>query len=132
MQSKRKIQHPIRLIAGKQRNYAVSYTHLADTLVFTMPVYWYSIPAQIKGVIDKIFSLVVGGKDIAGKECALIACCEEEDRSVLDGVRIPMERTAALNKWKMVGEVLIPGVLNVGDINKTDGCAQAAALADKI
>ncbi len=33
----------------------------ADTLVFTMPVYWYSIPAQIKGVIDKIFSLVLGG-----------------------------------------------------------------------
>ena len=90
----------------------------ADALVFTMPVYWYSIPAQIKGVIDRLYSLVVGGKDIAGKECALIACCEE--------------RTAALNKWKMVGEVLIPGVLNVGDIHKTDGCAQAAALADRI
>ena len=96
-----------------------------------MPVYWYSIPAQIKGIIDKMFSLVVGGKDFAGKECAVIACCEEEDVSVLDGVRIPMERTAALMKWKMVGEVLIPGVLNVGDIEKTDGCAQAAALADK-
>ena len=51
---------------------------------------------------------------------------------MLDGVRIPMERTAALNQWKMVGEVLIPGVLNVGDIQKTDGCAQAAALAEKI
>ena len=75
---------------------------------------------------------MVGGKDIAGKECALIACCEEEYLSVLDGVRIPMERTAALNKWKMVGEVLIPGVLNPGDINKTDGCRQAAELADKI
>ena len=95
-------------------------------MVFTMPVYWYSIPAQIKGMIDRIYSLVVGGK-----ECALIACCEE-DLSVLDGVRIPMERTAALNKWKMVGEVLIPGVLNVGDIEKTDGCQQAAALANKI
>ncbi len=104
----------------------------ADALVFTMPVYWYSIPAQIKGVIDRIFSMVVGGKDIAGKECALIACCEEEDISALDGVRIPMERSAALNQWRMVGEVLIPGVLNVGDIAKTDGCAQAAALADKI
>ena len=104
----------------------------ADAIVFTMPVYWYSIPAQIKGVIDRIYSLVVGGKDIAGKECALIACCEEEDLSVLDGVRIPMERTAALNKWKMVGEVLIPGVLNAGDINKTDGCRQAAELVDKI
>lgn len=104
----------------------------ADALVFTMPVYWYSIPAQIKGVIDRIYSLVVGGKDISGKECALIACCEEEDLSVLDGVRIPMERTAALNKWIMVGEVLVPGVLKPGDIQKTDGCEQAAALAKKI
>ena len=104
----------------------------ADAIVFTMPVYWYSIPAQIKGVIDRIFSLVVGGKDIAGKECALITCCEEKDMSVMDGVRIPMERMCALNKWKMIGEVLIPGVLNAGDIDKTDGCKRAAALADAI
>ena len=104
----------------------------ADALVFTMPVYWYSIPAQIKGVIDRIYSMVVGGKDISGKECALIACCEEDDLAVLDGVRIPMERTAALNKWKMVGEVLVPGVLNPGDVDKTDGCRRAAELADAI
>ena len=104
----------------------------ADVIVFTMPVYWYSIPAQIKGVIDRIFSMVVGGKDIAGKECALIACCEEDDMSVMDGVRIPIERMAALNKWKMVGEVLIPGVLNVGDIDKTEGCKKAADLANAI
>ncbi len=51
--------------------------------------------------------------------------------SVFDGVRVPMERSAALMKWKMVGEVLVPGVLNAGDIEKTDGCAQAAALAEK-
>ena len=104
----------------------------ADALVFTMPVYWYSIPAQIKAVIDRLYSLVVGGKDIAGKECALIACCEEENLTVLDGVRVPMERTAALNKWKMVGEVLVPGVLEAGAVEKTNGCARAAALADKI
>ena len=103
----------------------------ADVVVFTMPVYWYSIPAQIKGVIDRLFSFVVGGKDIAGKECAMIVCCEEDDMSVMDGVRIPLERSAALLKWHMVGEVLVPGVLSVGDIEKTDGCAQAAASADK-
>lgn len=104
----------------------------ADTVVFTTPVYWYSIPAQIKGVIDKLFSFCVAGKDIGGKECALITCCEEEDMSVMDGVRVPVERSAALLKWKMVGEVLVPGVLNVGDIDKTDGCKQATALAEKI
>ena len=103
----------------------------ADAIVCTMPVYWYSIPAQIKGVIDRIYSFCVAGKDLAGKECGLIACCEENDKTVLDGVRIPLERSAALLNWKMVGEVLIPGVLNIGDIEKTDGCAQAAALADQ-
>ena len=91
-----------------------------------------SIPAQIKGVIDRIFSMVVGGKDLVGKECALITCCEEDDMSVMDGVRIPIERMAALNKWKMAGEVLIPGVLNPGDIEKTDGCRKAADLANTI
>lgn len=104
----------------------------ADVVVFSMPVYWYSIPSQIKAVIDRLYCLVVGGQAYAGKACALITCCEEEDKTVLDGVRIPMERTAALLQWKMVGEVLVPGVLNVGDIDKTDGCQQAAALADKL
>lgn len=103
----------------------------ADAVVYTMPVYWYSIPSQIKGVIDRVFSLVVGGKNIAGKKCGLIACCEEEDVTVMDGVRVPIERSAALLKWNMVGEVLIPGVLNTGDIDKTDGCRQAAALMNK-
>lgn len=103
----------------------------ADAVVFTMPTYWYSIPAQIKGVIDRLFSFVVGGKDIAGKKCGLIACCEENDVTVMDGIRMPLERSAALLKWEMAGEVLITGVLNEGDINKTDGCKQAAELAHK-
>ncbi len=104
----------------------------ADVVVFTMPVYWYSIPAQIKGVIDRLYSFVVGGKDIAGKECAMIVCCEEDDMTVIDGVRVPLERSAALLKWKMVGEVLVPGVLNAGDIDKTDGCRRAEELGRSI
>ena len=39
----------------------------ADDIVFAMPVYWYSIPGQIKNVIDKIYSFCVAGKDVAGK-----------------------------------------------------------------
>ena len=104
----------------------------ADAVVFAMPVYWYSIPSQIKAVIDKLYALVVGGKDYAGKKCALIVCCEEEDMSVLNGVRVPIERTAALLKWNMAGEVLIPGVLEAGAIQKTDGCKRAAALAEAV
>ena len=67
----------------------------------------------------------------AGKECALIACCEEEDPTVLDGVRVPMERICALNKWDMVGEVLVPGVLNKDGIEKTDACATTGCRASR-
>lgn len=104
----------------------------ADAVIFSTPVYWYSIPAQIKGVIDCLFSLVVGSKDYAGKKWGLLTCCEEYDVTVMDGVRIPLERTAALLKWEKVGEVLVPGVLEVGDINNTDGCEQAVQLAQKL
>lgn len=103
----------------------------SDAIVFTTPVYWYSIPAQLKGVIDCLFSLVVGGKDIAGKKWGLISCCEEQDMTVFDGVCKPLKRSATLMKWDFVGEVLIPGVLDEGEISKTDGCPQAAALAHK-
>lgn len=103
----------------------------SDAIVFTTPVYWYSIPTQLKGVVDCLFSLVVGGKDIAGKKWGLISCCEEQDMTVFDGVCKPLKRSAALMKWDFVGEVLIPGVLNEGEISKTDGCQQAAALAHK-
>jgi multimeric flavodoxin WrbA len=50
----------------------------ADVVVFSTPVYWYTIPAQIKCVIDRMFCFVIGGKDIAGKGYAVITCCEEE------------------------------------------------------
>ena len=104
----------------------------ADAVVFTMPTYWYSIPAQIKGVIDRMFSFVVGGKKIEGKKCGVIACCEENDVSVMDGIRMPIERSASLLKWEVFGKVLLPGVLEIGDINKTDGCKQAEELAHKL
>lgn len=103
----------------------------SDAILFAAPVYWYSIPAQIKGVIDCLFSLVNGGKNVSGKKWGLICCCEEDDMTVMDGVRIPLERSAALLKWELAGEVLIPGVLSEGDIKNTDGCRLAEELVHK-
>lgn len=103
----------------------------ADGILFAMPVYWYTIPAQVKCIIDKLFSFYAVGKDISGKKCGIITCCEENDMSVMEGVRMPIERSAALLKWNMVGAVMIPGVMNEGDVVKTDGCRLAAEFADR-
>jgi len=104
----------------------------ADVVVFTTPVYWYSFPSQLKSAIDKMYSFVVADRNVSGKKCALIACCEEDDRSVLDGVKTPFERIAAFLKWKVLDEVIISGVYREGDIHKTNGCQKAIALAELI
>lgn len=42
------------------------------------------------------------------------------------------KKTALMLKWDCIGEVLIPGVGNPGDVQKTDGLKQSAALAELI
>ena len=103
----------------------------ADGIVFACPTYWYSFPGQIKNVIDKMYSFFIGQKDMAGKKTALIACCEEGELEVMDGISLPYDRIVALQKWEPVGKVLVTGVLEEGAVDKTDGCAQAAALAEQ-
>ena len=100
----------------------------SDSIVLAMPVYWYSIPGQIKNVIDRLFSFVVGNRDVSGKKFSLISCCEEDDMSVFDGVREPLLRSANALGWVHVGDVLVPGVLNEGDVDGTDGCKMAEEL----
>lgn len=102
----------------------------ADGIVFASPIYWGDISAQLKLVIDRMYSFIVGGKNVSGKDCALICCCEDPDISSMDIVSDLFMRMAQRLGWNVVGEVLIPGVLNVGDIEKTSGCDDAAYLAD--
>ncbi len=101
----------------------------ADTLVFAMPLYWYSIPAQLKCVIDRLYSLVVGKKDVSGKRVAVIGCCEEDDPTKFVHVTGALKISAELMNWDYVGEVLVTSVLNKGDVNDTDGCTRVTEFA---
>ncbi|MCR5438623.1 MAG: NAD(P)H-dependent oxidoreductase [Selenomonas sp.] len=103
-------------------------------MVFAMPTYWFSIPSNIKGVFDRMYSFMVGGKmeQLAGKKTALMICCMSEDISVMDDVKSPFEKAFGMLKWDCIGEVLIPGVGNPGDVQKTDGLKQSASLAELI
>lgn len=104
----------------------------SDSIVLAMPVYWYSIPGQIKNVIDRFFSFVVGKRDVSGKRFALISCCEEDDLTVFDGVKEPLIRTAKSLGWTYAGDVLVPGVLNEGDVDGTDGCDRVVELVNSL
>lgn len=103
----------------------------ADGIVFVTPVYWFSFPAQIKAFIDRLYSMYSGGKTFANKKCALIACCEADELSTFDGIKFAYEQTVELMNGESVAELLIPSVLEIGDIKKTKGEELATQLAGK-
>lgn len=102
----------------------------ADAVVIITPLYWYTFPAKLKAVIDKFYAFYIGKRGIGGKKCGFIVCCEGEAEP-MEGIRFSYKHTVALLEWNPVGEVFIPLVHEIGDIDKTTGIAQAAALAEK-
>lgn len=104
----------------------------SDSVVFITPLYWYTFPAQLKSVIDKFYSFCVGGKSFSGKTSALISCCEENSLDAFSGMKFSYNKSIELLQFKSVGEVLMPAVNEIGDIDKTDGLKQVALLASQI
>ncbi len=105
----------------------------ADVIVFVTPVYWYTLPSDLKVVVDKMYSFYVGDHrdDISDKQSILMSCAEE-DISALDGVKYFYEKTAKAMRWDSVGEILMPGVSAKGDIHNTDAIEKAIELANRL
>lgn len=104
----------------------------ADAIVIAAPVYWYSFPTAVKAVIDKFFALYSGKQLFTGKKCALISCCEDNAMEAFNGLVFAYSESFKLMGAELSGEVLIPGVNDIGDIEKTGGLEQAKVLARKL
>ncbi|MBQ6539237.1 MAG: flavodoxin family protein [Bacilli bacterium] len=104
----------------------------ADVIVFSLPVYFYSIPGKFKMFIDKLICFQDGNKNISEKLFAIISACEDKDMTNFDGVRIPLEKMGKDFGWILLDEILAPGMARTGDIENTDGVRRAKELADKI
>ena len=105
----------------------------ADVMVFAMPTYWFSVPSNIKGVLDRLYCFLPGGKmeEASGKKAALIACCMDTE-DAMEPLKLTFEKSFELMNWENIGEVLVPGVGERGDVLNTNGCQRAATLADAI
>ena len=104
----------------------------ADVIVFSLPVYFYSIPGKFKMFLDRLICFQDGNKNISDKLFAIISCCEDNEMTNFDGVRIPLEKMGRDFGWILLDEILAPGMARKGDIDNTDGIRRAKELADKI
>ncbi len=113
-------------------NKIADHLESADAIVIATPLYWYSFPSQIKAAIDKWYSLYVKGIDFSGKTTALMSTCEDTGIEAFLALKYSYEKSMELLNAKVIEEILLPGVCNIGDIDQTDGIARAKTLAHRI
>ncbi|WP_062429134.1 flavodoxin family protein [Treponema endosymbiont of Eucomonympha sp.] len=100
----------------------------ADVLALCTPLYWFSFPAQVKAVIDKLYSFYVGKRPLKIVETALLVCAGTDDMADFDGLLKTYNLIVKYQGWKDRGIVIVPGVNERGDIQRTDGLERAKTL----
>lgn len=100
----------------------------ADVVVFATPIYWFSFPAKIKAVIDKLYAFCVAKTDIAGKESILLTCGEATEAVTADGIMSSYHLIVDYLKWKNAGEICVLGVSDSNDIDGAKELEKARAL----
>ena len=105
----------------------------SDAVIFAMPTYWFSVPSNIKGVLDRLYCFIPSGKleEIKGKKAAVFASCMD-GLDAMDAIVMTFRKSFALLGWENLGEVLVPNAGDQGTVRDTDGPARTAALADLI
>ncbi len=104
----------------------------ADVVVFSGPVYWYGMTAQLKAALDRMYCFLPRGDEFRNKRAIILSAAMEPEKSVFDGVVIPIERSAALMGWDVVGKVLADGCGTAADLEGKDFIAQATELGASI
>ncbi|MBQ4132510.1 MAG: flavodoxin family protein, partial [Desulfovibrionaceae bacterium] len=101
-------------------NQIAPYFESCTSIVFAVPVYWYTFPAQIKAPIDKMWSLIVGKRTLGIRESFLLACAEENNLECFEGLCRAYELIGKHRGWTDRGRILAPNVFNKGDILNTN------------
>ena len=115
-------------VLGDDFNTLAPLMQQSELLVLATPLYWFNFPAQLKAALDKMYALLVGGRESAIRASILLACAETETEADFAGLVKTYELIAGYQHWANAGQLLVPGVLEKGDILKTDALNQAEAL----
>ena len=96
----------------------------ADVVVLASPMYCWSVTAQEKAVLDRLFALMEAGMRAAeaaaaeagGKGCVLLMPAEEDTERNFAPIVSYYEVLCERMGWRDLGRVLAGGVYRVGDI----------------
>ncbi len=104
----------------------------SDMIVLATPMYWFTVSAQLKAGLDKMYALLIGEHQSSIQESMLLACGECENQSDFDGLVSTYRKIALYQNWKDKGTLIVPSVFKKGDILKTDFLEKAKQMGQRI
>lgn len=99
----------------------------ADVIVFITPIYYFSMTAQLKTVLDRIYAI---GRKMREKnqKLVVIAAAGDSDSSVMNGLNYQMESLRKWTYWKDGGSIAALGCHEPEDLEQTDYLEKAFEL----
>ena len=96
----------------------------ADVVVWASPVYYFSVTAQLKAVIDRTYPLINDNT----KQAVLLLTCADESSDTAEGALAIYHKTVDYYKWKDAGVIIAAGVEHMGDIDGHTALVEAIKL----
>ena len=110
------------------------YIQVSDILVFVTPIYFGGMAASVKLFVDKLYAYLLPQRkrELKFTKAYLIAVCETDDMAMFDGLKITFDRMLHLFGVDDYELLLVPGVKDIGDINKGTALNDAFELGKSI
>lgn len=110
------------------------YLESCEVLVLASPLYWFSYPAQVKGVIDRLYAYsgTGGPRPLAIKESVLLICGEDTDHETYRGTVEQYRKIAGFLNWEDRGVLQVGGMNGKNDIDGTWALSRAGEMGREI
>jgi len=102
----------------------------ADALVLASPVYYFSVSAQLKLVIDRFFALLEIG--MAVQRAALLMTCGDSSEDAAAPSISMFRQICEYQKWEEAGIIIAPSLHSPGEIEGRAELEQAKRLGERM
>ena len=111
-----------------------SLIEITDVLVIVTPLYWFSMSAQLKNAIDRLYAYTVDNskKKLKVKESLLLSCAGLDDKNIFSGLINTYREIVKYLKIEDKGILTINSVQEKGDIERTSALEMVYPLIDNI
>lgn len=90
----------------------------ADAVVFVSPIYYFTINAQLKAVIDRFYA---NNEALMGKKKAVfLTAMADEDQKTASGANASFDLMADYLGWEIVGRLNVGGCSTADDLHEED------------